>query len=201
MTTTSQMRAQILEKIYPIPAIGPVHAYERFVVQQSKLKELYTLDDKLLGWNVRRAGFKKTALGDAIYLMRNKWEVSGYMSLEDEQESELKFDYLTDLVQLQLSNDPTFGGLGAWPENYEINAKIEPVMFCGVLCHQAVITFETEHEEMASIDQTLEDFLTMHSQYDIKPHESKAEHNKWLEEPSNHTTSKPELEDTIILQE
>lgn len=201
MTTTSQIRGAILAKVEPIPSIGPVHAYERYTSQQSKLKELYTLDGKLIGWNLRRAGFKKTALGDAIYLMRSKWELTGYMSLEDDDQTDLKFDLLCDLVQLQLSNDPTFGGLGAWPENYEINAKIEPVMFCSVLCHQAVITFDTEHEELANIDQTLEDFLTMHSQYDIKPHESKAEHEKWLKEPPNHTTSKPDLEDTTKLQE
>lgn len=201
MTTTNQLREAIIAKILPIPNIGPVHAYQRFLKQPSKLQELYTLEGKLLGWNLQRVGLKKTALGDAVYNMRNRWELTGYMSLEDEAESELKFDLLVDLVQLQLSNDPTFGALGAWPENYELNVKIEPVMFCTVLCHQAVVSFDTEHEELVNIDQTLDEFLTLYSQYDIKPHESKAEHNKWLEQPPNYSTSKPDLQDTTKLQE
>lgn len=47
----------------------------------------------------------------------------------------------------------------------------------------------------------LSDFKTFHSDFDIDPHQVPAEHNKWLQEPPNLSTSAPELSDTIILQE
>jgi len=47
----------------------------------------------------------------------------------------------------------------------------------------------------------LADFNTFHAAYDIQPHETAAEHAKWLQEPPDHSTSAPELSDTTILQE
>lgn len=46
-------------------------------------------------------------------------------------------------------------------------------------------------------ETTLDDFITFHSYMDIEPHESATEHNKWLQEPSDQTTSKPDAEDTV----
>lgn len=47
----------------------------------------------------------------------------------------------------------------------------------------------------------LADFKTFHSDYDIEPFASAAEHDKWLAEPPDHTGSAPELSDTLNLQE
>lgn len=47
----------------------------------------------------------------------------------------------------------------------------------------------------------LADFKTFHSDFDIDPHQASTEHNKWLQEPADLSTSAPELSDTIILQE
>lgn len=49
-------------------------------------------------------------------------------------------------------------------------------------------------------ESTLADFLTFHGDYDIDPHQPAAEHAKWLQEPADHTTSAPELTDTLTLQ-
>lgn len=44
-------------------------------------------------------------------------------------------------------------------------------------------------------ESTLNDFSTLASDYDIAPHVSPAEHIKWLGNPPNYTSSKPELQD------
>ncbi len=44
---------------------------------------------------------------------------------------------------------------------------------------------------------TLNAFQTFDAQYDIPVHETTAEHQKWLQEPPNYTTSKPDAEDKV----
>lgn len=50
-------------------------------------------------------------------------------------------------------------------------------------------------------EAALADFETFHADYDVDPHQVPAEHDKWLQEPADHTTSAPELSDTLNLQE
>lgn len=201
MTTTTNIRNAIVGKLTAITGIGKVHSYERYAVQQSKLKELFEFNTRILGWVARRAGFKKIAIADAIFTLRSNWEIRGYMSLDDAAETEILFDTLVDLVQLTLSNDPTFGGIGNYVPDYEIKATLEPVMFCGVLCHSVTLSFDSLHDEEASIDTALNDFLILNAQYDVPAFENAAEHAKWLANPANYSTSKPELIDIINPQE
>lgn len=65
----------------------------------------------------------------------------------------------------------------------------------------AVVTLQGRAMLASSIDEsTLDDFETMHSQYDIPPHETATEHGKWKQEPPDHSTSKPELTDNLTVQ-
>jgi hypothetical protein len=201
MTTATDIRAAIVAKVQAVAGIGKVHAYERFAVQQSKLKELYAFEDRILGWNVSRASFKKTMIGDGLFLVRSNWKVRGFMSLDDARETELLFDALADQLQAKLANDPTFNKLAAWVPDYELKAELEPVMFCGILCHSATITFDSMHEETTTIDGELDDFLHLNAQFDVELHASTAEHNKWLQEPSDYGTSNPDLTAEIYPQE
>lgn len=200
MSIAADIRNAIVEKLSAITGIGQVHSYERYAAQQSKLKELFEANGRILGWVVRRSGFKKTAIADAIFTVRSQWSVRGYMSLDDTAQTEILFDALADLVQVTLANDPTFE-VASWVPEYELKAELEPVMFCGVLCHSANITFDTVHEETSTIDGVLDEFLRLNAQYDIEPHETTAEHNKWLQEPPDHSTSKPDLTDNITIRE
>lgn len=200
MSTTADIRNAIVAKLAAIAGIGQVHDYERYAVQQSKMKELFEYNGRILGWVVRRGGLKKAAIADAIFSVRSQWQVRGYMSLDDAAQTEILFDALVDLVQATLANDPTFG-IASWVPDYELKAELEPVMFCGVLCHSAIISFDTVHEETSVIDGVLDEFLRLNAQYDIAPHETAAEHIKWSAEPPDHSTSKPDLTDNITLQE
>lgn len=42
-------------------------------------------------------------------------------------------------------------------------------------------------------------FVTFHADYDLDPFSSAAEHGKWLQEPGDFSTSKPDLSDTTTL--
>lgn len=200
MTTTTEIRNAIVARLMLIENIGKVHSFERFAVQASAFKALYTYNDRIHGWRVSRSGFKKTMIADGIYSMRATWELMGYLSLDDADKTELTFDELVDAVQLKIANDPMFGGLTTWIEEFEIKATFEPVMFHGVLCHSVKLTFDTEHEEMVSIDTPLDDFNLFVAQYDIEPHEAVAEYTKWLADPANYSTSKPVLVDEVQIQ-
>lgn len=54
---------------------------------------------------------------------------------------------------------------------------------------------------LAGVTEHLADFKTFHADYDVRPHEDPAEHNKWTQEPANYSTSEPDLTDTLKLQE
>lgn len=43
-------------------------------------------------------------------------------------------------------------------------------------------------------------FKTFRASYDIDPHESAAEHVKWAGDPPDHTTSAPEVSETVTIQ-
>lgn len=44
---------------------------------------------------------------------------------------------------------------------------------------------------------SLKDFTTFAAAYDIEPHQPATEHAKWLKEPADYSTSKPELTDQL----
>lgn len=60
-----------------------------------------------------------------------------------------------------------------------------------------VATFELPMTFSLTEDSTLDNFETFHVDYDLPTHETLAEHNKWLLEPADHTTSKPDASDDV----
>ena len=53
----------------------------------------------------------------------------------------------------------------------------------------------------SGVTERLADFKTFHADYDINPHQASTEHDKWLLEPPDISTSAPELTDTLKLKE
>ncbi len=65
-----------------------------------------------------------------------------------------------------------------------------------------VVRIDTSAEMPAGIDETaLADFTTLRADYDLPPHETAAEHDKWSGDTQDFSTSKPELQDTQQLQQ
>lgn len=202
MTTAAEMRNAILASLEDIE-LGHLHAYERYAQKNDILRQLYQDEDedRLNGWNLRRSAYRKTILGQTIHQVRTTWVLTGYMSLRDEDKTELLIDVQADLISIALANDITFG-LGNWLDDYQQTMEAESVMFCNVLCHQVKITFDTSHDQEAGIEfDALGNFNTLSAQYDLPPHVVAAQHAKWLQEPPDYSASRPELNQQIQIRE
>lgn len=68
--------------------------------------------------------------------------------------------------------------------------------------YAGVIRIETagEVELPAALDDAaLADFTTFHADVDVTPHDSATEHGKWLQEPPDYSTSRPDVSETSTL--
>lgn len=74
--------------------------------------------------------------------------------------------------------------------------------FYGAGLYVATVAIEAEGVELPpALDEALlADFKTFRASYDIEPHETAAEHAKWAGDPPDHTTSAPDLSETVTLQ-
>ena len=70
-------------------------------------------------------------------------------------------------------------------------------LYVGVVQIQSV----TEVPLPEFLDDDLADFKTFAADYDVDPHQASSEHDKWLQEPADHSTSAPELSDQLTVQE
>lgn len=156
MSQVAAIRSAIVAAVAGVPEIGQVHAYERYIRGDARFAQLYehTLPGgagQLRGWWVRRVATRESSpsLGpDALNV--HTWHLRGYMALNDEQASELVFDELIEDVRAVVRADPTFGGVAEQgPLNDGDNTDgaqvidAGPVMFCGVLCHSALLEIRT----------------------------------------------------------
>lgn len=69
-------------------------------------------------------------------------------------------------------------------------------LYVGIVQLQA-----TAEVSLPGVLDSLADFKTFHADYDVDPHQAATEHDKWLQEPADHSTSAPELSDTLSLHQ
>lgn len=82
----------------------------------------------------------------------------------------------------QLLRQGAWQGLGLQAGSVSISGKVQPDM----------MPYVVDSAELGL-------FTTFHADYDIPPSAGATEHAKWLHEPADYSTSKPELSDTTIL--
>jgi hypothetical protein len=151
MPTLDQIRNAIAAKIAAVPDIGKVHEYERFAKGEKDFRTLYEHNGQIRGWNVRRLTKAENAPAQGCYNVLNKWRISGFLSLDDANQSEIVFDNLVEAVCDAFRADETLGGLiaGTVMDNPNVaGIQVEdsgPVMFAGVLCHSARLVLYTWH--------------------------------------------------------
>jgi hypothetical protein len=141
------VRAAIVAKLQAVPGVGVVHPYERYVEKPGKFLELFTVDGRVAGWIVRRVAEREMADSSAFNRVETDWELRGYASLLDAEQSELSFDSTVDRVRDAFRSDQSLGGvvtgLSASAAVGLQLADSGPVMFAGVLCHSARLTLTT----------------------------------------------------------
>lgn len=147
------VRSALVAMIAAVPEVGRVHAWQRYSREENEFQQLYVWAgaqsvDHVRGWCVRNVNGEERTLGVGRVLMKDSWEVRGYLSLNDELASELIFDGLIEAIRAAYRADPTLGGAcaaemwGDGPDGVQ-KADSAPVIFCGVLCHSAVLTVDT----------------------------------------------------------
>lgn len=145
------IRAAMVTLLQGVPSIGIVHSYERYADKQADFRALYTSGGTLLGWFVSRTGWRYARTASGRLLVTTRWQITGFLGLEDATASELVMQGLVETICAAWSADPTMGGIirGLPIEGsagIEV-AAIEPVMFASVLCHRARIELITQHYE------------------------------------------------------
>ena len=147
------IRTGLVALLNSVPDVGRVHAFERFARQESAFRAFYVWDNPagdahIRGWQVSNRGIERRTLGLGRTLDKHTWQIRGYLSWNDGYESELVFDDLVERIRAAHLADPTLGGLSTaemWGDGPDGMQKAEagPVMFCGALCHSAVLQVET----------------------------------------------------------
>ena len=146
-------RAALVGLLNGVPGIGRVHEYQRYSREESTFRSLYLwgeppMQPHLRGWQVSHPSEERRTLGVSRVLKKHSWALRGYLVLNDEFASELVFDGLCEAVADAYQADPTLGGVCAaemWGDGPDGVQKLDagPVLFCGVLCHSAVLQLET----------------------------------------------------------
>jgi len=151
MSVVLAHRQALAALIGAVPMAGLVHDHEPYAAQEAafRTKYLWTLPSgarQVRGWFIRRTGTRETELGVARVLNMHTWQVRGFMALDDAADTEIEFDELIEAIRKAYRADPTLGGAAdlSPADGAGINVTdSRPVVFCGVLCHSAVLTLTT----------------------------------------------------------
>lgn len=146
-------RAALVSLLNSVPDIGRVHEYQRYSREENTFRGLYLfnappMQPHLRGWQVSHTGQERRTLGVGRVLKQHFWTLRGYLVLNDGFASELVFDDLCEAIADAYQADPTLGGVntaemfGDGPDGVQ-KRDAGPVLFCGVLCHSAVLQLET----------------------------------------------------------
>jgi hypothetical protein len=156
MSRLATIRAAIVALASAVPDIGLVHDRERFHKSEADFKNLFvaTLGDgtqQLRGWTLSRTATQEIGIAMGRGAERHTWVLRGYMAFNDAEASENVFDELVEAFRDAVRADPTFGNtcepdpLGASGDAPQYVQVLDTgaVKFCGVLCHSAVLQFNT----------------------------------------------------------
>jgi hypothetical protein len=153
MSTLAAIRAAILATHQAVAGVGVVHDYERYSNNENKFRELFVYtpaggDKQIRGWWWRRTSTVERMVTTGTTMNLHVWECRGYMALADAEASEKTFDQLVEDFRAAVRADPTLGGVCEMnpQEGDEDGVQVTdagPVLFCGVLCHSAVLQLKT----------------------------------------------------------
>jgi len=146
------IREAICTVLESVPDVGTVRRYERWSTNETRLRDMYGYQPaggkaRIQGWFVRRVSWVNTREAGGLETRITTWQIVGYRSLGDEDASALLWDDILDLVAEAFRDAPTLGQTVAetWIEaEAGIQAQdLGPVLFAGVLCHQARLALRT----------------------------------------------------------
>ena len=123
--------------------VGVFYPKERFSKNQGNLKAFYGVanSDEISGGYIRLKRRKRSNLYGPRTQTSYTFDVVFFASFVDESDSQSQFEDAIEALDEAFSNDPLLGELADDLDEGEQTGLIlddqTPVMFCGVLCHQA----------------------------------------------------------------
>lgn len=154
-TVIANIRSAIKTTLETVTNIGVVNDYERYTNQQSALQAQYaaTISDvkQIRGWHIRRLSKREIFVDTGRWSLLNLWRIRGFMALNDSDASEKTFDDLLSAADDAFRNNDSLGGVVTTcihPESGEAGLQLvdsKPVLFAGVLCHNAELNLYTQH--------------------------------------------------------
>jgi len=150
MSNHRQIRTAIANLLKGATGIGQVHEYERYAKRMADFVKFYQGPDATInGWNIRRVSEARTSNAIGRINVTTNWRISGYVAINDELQSELKFDDIIDKICQAFATDETLGGAVASTVVDNLHGgqldESEPVEMSEVLCHSCKIFLKTRY--------------------------------------------------------
>ncbi|MCU7934115.1 MAG: hypothetical protein KZQ99_04450 [Candidatus Thiodiazotropha sp. (ex Dulcina madagascariensis)] len=142
-----EIREAIAALLETVPAVGQVHRFERYAKNRTDMRVFYQQGEQVLGWHIRRVRTTEHSDYPGRWSRVYRWELRGYLSLDDESQTELQFDNVIEQICAVFRADDTLGGsVDTCIVGNEAGIQVlesYPVMFAGVLCHSARLALNT----------------------------------------------------------
>ncbi|MCU7841894.1 MAG: hypothetical protein KZQ94_21290 [Candidatus Thiodiazotropha sp. (ex Troendleina suluensis)] len=142
-----EIRNAIAALIESVQDAGQVHTFERYAKDRSDMQVFYKTGKQILGWHIRRVRTTERSDYPGRWARIYRWEMRGYLSLDDEAETELQFDNLVEEICAVFRADDTLGGrVDTCIIGNEAGLQVlesYPVMLAGILCHSAKLALNT----------------------------------------------------------
>ncbi len=147
-------RAALVALLLSVPDIGRVHESVRFAREESDFHQHYVWAlqggmHHVRGWHLGSPTTARSSWGMGRVRLRHTWPIRGYLSLNVDERSSVVMDRLCEAIGQAHEADRTLGGVSTAEEALDGGLsglqKVEAgeVLFCGVLCHSALLQLET----------------------------------------------------------
>lgn len=150
MADLAAIRDAIAATLNAVNDVGKVYTYERYADHKSAFEALYKYNGQIRGWFIRRVRTRETGDGeiDGFGFEYHRWQIRGFMSLQDSTQSELVFDALIEDVRAAFRADHTLGGaVSSLQDGAETSIQVVdsgPVILGGTLCHSCRLELTTQ---------------------------------------------------------
>lgn len=129
--------------------VGVFHKLERYDKRKEALRTHY--GEPIAGGFIRMQRYRRTTPYENRHVLKIRWQITYLLAFSDETKSQLAFEQAITELDSKLMADETLGGVAeGLSDGTETGLQLDdaqPVMFCGVLCHQATLHLTTEHYE------------------------------------------------------
>jgi hypothetical protein len=153
--TVAAIRTQIRAVMAAVADVGVVHEYQRYGKDMPALRAFYfsAPHQQIRGWYIQRTSTAETGRIHTRSVECIKWNIHGFMSLDDSAESEKTMDTLIESLRTAFRTNDTLNGTvaqctipapnGGSKESHLQLEDFGPVMFASVLCHAAKCSLYT----------------------------------------------------------